>query len=846
MRNSSALPFFSPMVSALIRAGFRFALLAASAPVLATAASSRLPSPDADTSPFKMIFSPSLSNTPPVKSHDAAQPVPVPAPAPIEPTLTGMQVLPLAVSVNDEQVGSWLLFERDGTLYAPSDAFTEWRVNRRPTAEPVVYQGQQWFALSSVPGFEAKRDFSNQSVELKFLPQAFAATRLAQTASERPPLSTSALSGFVNYDVSYTHMGLQDSISSSDLGALLEFGISSGWGVLTSTYAARNLTSQDPLAPRNVRRLETTFTRDLPDNNLSLRLGDSATRSSSLGRSVYFGGFQLSRNFSLSPRFISQPLPVVTGLSGAPSTVELYINDALRQTSRVPTGPFSIDNFPLLTGNGQARVVVRDALGRETVLVQDFFTRVELLEQGLSDWSVEAGAVRKDLGASNADYGQRFLSGLWRYGVNKELTMETRAELGRITQGAALGVVRALPFSILGQAGLAISKDANTGRGGQYLLGLEHTSLRHGFSLRNEGASQAYRQIGQEVNSLAYKRQLSGSYTYASEQFGSVGLGYARVTSYDQGSLTTYSANYSMRIGERSSLSFNAVHVNGLSGATASSTSVGVSLIVPLEQQISVSSSASHRGGQTDGYVSANRALTGDTGLSWRTLAGQRSKQNYAEGGLYYQGNRGLITADLSASGSQQTVRLGAQGGLIAIDGQLFATRRAQESFALVEVPGYADVGVGFQGRILARTNADGKALVPGLLPYQANSIRLDPTELPISAELDSIEQIAVPGSRNGVIVKFPVRSGRGALIKIVLDDGQPAPAGAELELLGDKQGFFVARRGEAFVTGLQPLNQLRLKWEGASCVFTVALDPAINQDDIARVGPLKCSGVNR
>ena len=73
-------------------------------------------------------------------------------------------------------------------------------------------------------------------------------------------------------------------------------------------------------------------------------------------------------------------------------------------------------------------------------------------------------------------------------------------------------------------------------------------------------------------------------------------------------------------------------------------------------------------------------------------------------------------------------------------------------------MPGYANVGVGFQGNVLARTNEDGKALLPRLLAYQANSIRLDPSELPISAELDSIEQVVVPGNRSGVIVKFPVR----------------------------------------------------------------------------------------
>ena len=761
--------------------------------------------------------------------------------APVESGANRTQLLPLEVSINGEEVGNWVLFERDGTLFAPVDAFTEWRINRRPGAEPVVYQGRQWYALSSVPGFETKRNFSNQSVELTFSPQAFASTRLTPPTSERLALSTPALSGFANYDISYTN-----SAATNDMGALLELGISSGWGVLTSTYKGSSLLSQDPLTPKSILRLETTFTRDLPDNNLTLRLGDSATRSSNLGRSFFFGGFQLNRNFGLTPGFISQPLPVLTGISGGPSTVELYINDVLRQTSRVPSGPFSINNFPQLTGSGQARVVVRDSLGRESVLAQNFFSRAELLEQGLSDWSVAGGAVRKDLGAKNADYGQGFLSGIWRYGVNKQLTTETHAELGSVTQSAGFGVATALPFTTLGQAGLAASNDANTGRGSKYLVGLEHTDLRQSYSLRSEGASRGYRQIGQELNSLAVKHQLSASYNYASEKFGSVGLGYARINSYDLGELTTYSASYSMRIGERSSLSFNAIHVNGLSGGTASSTSFGVSLVVPFENQVAVSSGTSHRAGQTDGFVSASKGLAGDTGFGWRTQAGQRSHQDYSEGALYYQGNRNLITAEVSATSSQQTVRLGAQGGLVAIDGQLFATRRALGSFALVEVPGYADVGVGFQGRVLARTNADGKALVPGLLPYQVNAIRLDPTELPISAELDSIEQTAVPGNRNGVIVRFPVRTGRGALIKIVFDDDQPAPAGAELELVGDKQEFFVARRGEAFVTGLQLRNQLRLKWLDRSCVLTVVLEPAINQDDIARVGPLQCSGVIR
>jgi outer membrane usher protein len=81
--------------------------------------------------------------------------------------------------------------------------------------------------------------------------------------------------------------------------------------------------------------------------------------------------------------------------------------------------------------------------------------------------------------------------------------------------------------------------------------------------------------------------------------------------------------------------------------------------------------------------------------------------------------------------------------------------------------------------------------------------------------------------------------------VRIVLDDGQPAPAGAELELVGDTKEFFVARRGEAFVTGLKDKSRLRIKWQGRSCEFDVELPPG-KADDIARVGPYVCSGVTR
>jgi outer membrane usher protein len=750
---------------------------------------------------------------------------------------------PMAVEVfiNNARAGDWLVLDANGVLHATQEAFDAWRVIRSPEAAAIPYRGELWYPINAVPGYEAQFDAPTQSLRLKFSPNAFAATRLVRPEEERPPITPPLTSVFANYDLSYTHSATRGIAASKDLGALTEIGLSSGLGVLTNSSVGRNLANDETLGPRTFVRLETTFTRDFPQDNTTLRLGDSITRQGTWGRQVYFGGVQFGRNFALSPGFVTQPIPVLSGQSSAPSTVELFINDALRQTSTVPSGPFTIENYPLLTGTGQARLVVRDLLGRETITVQNFFTSSYLLREGLSDWTAQAGAVRRNLGTESADYGEGFGSGIYRYGVNNNLTVETQAEASGSVRGIGLGVSAGLFDQVLGQAAFAASETDSGDDGYLWMVGAEHLSLRHGFTAHVEGSSREYRRIGQGDSFPTYSRQVLTSYTYFSENFGHFGVAYGRVNIFDTGAVSTYSANYSVRIAERSSLTLTAARVHGVSNSTA----LGVNLLIPLDARTTLTGVATRRENGSEGYVSASKTLGAEAGTGWRALAGRRLGEAFGEGGLYYQGRRGLVTADIAASDDQQTLRLGAQGGLVAIGGGVYASRKLQDSFALVEVPGYPDVGVGFQSTVLTRTDADGKALVPQLAPYRRNAVRLDPTELPISAELDTIEMVVIPPARSGVRIAFPVRSGRGALVTIHLEDGEPAPAGAEVELVGDAKEFFVARRGEAFVTGLQAKNTLRLKWGGRACTLEVELPPG-DKDEIARLGPYVCRGVQR
>jgi outer membrane usher protein len=753
------------------------------------------------------------------------------------------RILPLEAVVNGVKSGTWLFVERDGKFYASRSAFDEWRLPVRSDAQALIVKGESYWPLHVVPGFTVARDLANQSLNINFAPENFPGTLLTNQRVKRPSVSPVLPSVFLNYDLNYSAASQSNASTTKDIGLLSELGVSIGLGVFTSSVVGRNL-SNSPNAgtPRQWRRLETTFTKDFPGQNHTLRLGDSTTRAGVLGRNIYFGGIQYGSNYALTPGFWAQPLPVLSGLSAAPSTVDLYVNDVLRQTSNVPTGPFVVDNFPALTGNGQVRMVVRDILGRETVVTQPFFTHDRLLATGLNDWSVEAGRQRRELGQASNHYGSSFASGLWRRGLTDGATLESRGEATAEIRGAGLGLAIALPYQVLGRAAGAISHEQSSGQGHQWLWGLDRQSDRVNMQLEMQGASAKFRQMGLEAQTLPIQRQLaaSGSYRF-SQNASSVGMSYVEIHRHDAARIATLSANYSMPAGERGTLNFIASRTR----ADTQAKSLSVNLVVPFEHNRMVTAAVQSNNGRTDAYASASQSLNQEEGVGWRVLAGQQAEQSRAEGGVSYLGRYGQVNGEVSASGGQTALRMGARGAFVAVDGNVFVTRYLDQSFAVAEVAGYGDIGIGLGGKSLSHTNASGVALVPQLSAYQLNSIRLDGTELPMSAEIDSIERSVVPSWRSAVKVKFPVRSGRGALLKIVFDDNEPAPAGAIVGIEGDTQEFYVARRGEAFVTGLLTVNKLMLKWKNQQCPLELTLPVAI-KDDIPRSGPLVCKGVAR
>lgn len=769
----------------------------------------------------------------------------VPPPAPPDnaraaPAVARLQ--PLEVLINQMPMGTWTLLEVSGAFYADAEALRAWRVLMPGGVPPVVHRERVWHPLFALPGYRAQFDAANQAVALSLDPAAFVGTQLGEAPAPRPQAAAPLPALALNYDLSYTHLHDRGARGLQDAGAVGELLASGSWGVLTTSLIGRHVDGPQATGTTTWRRLASTWSFDWPERAWTLRAGDVVTRPSIWGRSVQLGGLQLGSNFGLKPGWSSLSVPTLSGSATAPSTVELYINDALRQTQQVGAGPFTIENLQGTTGAAEARIVVRDLLGRETVIVRPFFTSTQLLREGLTEGSVETGRLRYNLATSSGDYREGFAQGWLRHGWNARWTVESTAQVSRELRHLSLGATGALADTLLVQAALAGSDHSDTGRGTSALLGLERSTPAWSLGWRTVGASAGFRELGMGATERALRAEHSLSVRRSWRNQWSLGFTAARRQTRDADTVTSGTASVGWTSPSGITWLAQFTRVEGPQVGR----SAFVSMIWPLDGRRVLSAQAGRSGGQVDAYASASSPIQAGAGLGWRALAGQRAGGEVAEAGAYWQADRWFGSLDVRSGAGSQAARAGLQGALVAVDGSLFAAARLQDGFALVEVPGQAGVLVATGSGTGVRTDANGRALLPRLAAFQENPIRIDPNALPEGAEVEAFERTAVPAWRSGVKVVFPVRQGRAALVRVVLDDGLPAPALAELSLEGDAQRFIVAHRGEAYVTGLREgTSRLRLDWQQQSCTMALDLPPA-TAGEVLRVGPLRCKGVQR
>lgn len=758
------------------------------------------------------------------------------------------------------RVGEFI--DRDGALYAlPSELSV-----LGFALPPGIAAGSEPIPVTSLPNVHARMNEATQTLVVEASEAALLPAELGGGTSAVPlaPLSRPGYGALLNYDLLGTFTGQQATGTGQQTtgtgqpatgGGLFDLRAFSPYGVLGNT----GLVNITPYAGQNTTvRLDTTYVYTDPDAMRRWRAGDVVTGALSWTRAVRLGGGQMSSDFGLRPDLITYPLPVISASAAVPSTVDVMVNGIRQFSEPVQPGPFAVRTLPVVTGAGEMAVTVLDALGRQTLVTLPFYASAALLKPGLASYSLELGTVRRNYGLSTDRYSGAALNWSLRYGLTDWLTLENHAEatetLGLLGGGAVMRIGSLGVFNAA-VSGSNTRGDASAGAGGnsggQVAAGFRRMSSSLSLSLSGSFSTNGYRDIASLYGAPVPKSTLNASLGYQLGKWGNVGVGYVNQvpgtgpptafnlqSPYDLISnrpLTLVTASYSIPVAAVASFyatGFKDPHNNHSYGVL-----FGLSFALGPSTTASTGGSLDSGRAASSLDVAKSALVQNDYGYQLRDQEGVAAQRS-AEGEYLSPWGRVTVGVDQS-SGQKLAERAGVSGALAWTDGHPFATDKIGDSFAVVNTGGVAGVPVLYEIRLVGETDSSGHLLVPSLLSYQNNRLAVDTARLPPDIDVGQTSVLVRPPDRSGTVVDFHIRKVHSALLKLVDSDGKPLPLGSIARVAGAEDQP-VGYEGEAYVTGLQPANQMRVELpNGANC--TVQFDYTAVTGDIPVIGPLRC-----
>ena len=739
--------------------------------------------------------------------------------------LSSLQSLQLELVVNGVHTGMIVPVTLSSGRFALSAA---------DLAQAGIAPGEGWgssVVVSDIEGTSVDYDVANQRLQLAVPPGMLQRRYLNPAARQREPARAS-FGALFNYD-----LYVSDRDGNAPGAALWnEFRLFGPAGAASSTGVLRRGERGGKL---RFTRFDSRWIRSDENRMITYEAGDVITRGLPWSGAVRLGGVQVSRDFSVRPDVVTFPLPEFAGAAKLPSTVELFIDGYRAARGDIASGPFLVNAPPGLSGAGEATIAVTDAVGRRVTATLPFYVSSALLRRGLFDFSVAAGALRRNYGRRSFDYGAAAGTASLRYGASSWLTLEGHAEA---TRGLALAGAGAIVR--LGNAGVVNASYVRSARrgdsGGELAFGYQYQARRFSVAMNHVRSDPDFFDLGRFDENRRQSRQTRNSI----------------VGSLSAGRPGTFSAGYFAskdRAGERArlaSVSWSVPVARGVllyaSGARELERrdwSASLNLIVPLGGRRGSASAGYARGfdGSSVWRAEHARAIPSDGGFGWSAGVARYSDAGaFGQGELSWRNQAVELRAGAFGGDGHRTAWASARGSLVLMDRAVFAANRVPDAFVLVSTNGEPDIPIRYENQLVGRTGKGGHLLVPWVTAFYAAKYEIDPLDLPAEIATPVVERRIAVARGSGYLLSFPVRRPVSARITLVDAAQAPLPVGS-VARVNDGAPLYVGWDGLLFAEDLAKDNVVAVTGpDGSAC--TVRFSMATTRPSvIAEIVPLTC-----
>lgn len=617
----------------------------------------------------------------------------------------------------------------------------------------------------------------------------------------------------------------------------------------------------------------TYLQHDIPSLKAQLEVGDTFTPGNFFD-SVRLRGARLYSDDRMLPQSLRGYAPIVRGVAETNAHIVIRQRGYIIYDANVAPGPFAVDDLYPTGYGGDLDVEVIEANGRIQRFSVPYSSVAQLLRPGQNLWSVAVGKVEQ----TNLIDAPYLAQVTYQRGVSNLVTGYTG---GTVANGYAAALAGAAFNTSIGAFSADVTVASNHTPTLQKTNG---TSLRLGYNknITETGtnfAVAAYRYstsgyvgLNDAIALRNYVARGDGA-SYLSRQRSRVdltvnqSLGDRYGQLFLQGSLVNYWGNSGRQVNFSAGYSNNWRSLSyGISAQRVleSSTTYGIPGIGPIDQipgaaniyntgqtpglrdtrlmlNISVPLGRSDRAPTLSTMLSHSRSsgnsnqatVNGSLGADRRFSYGASIGQTDGSGtngsvNAQYTSPLAQLAAGYSQGSNYKQLNASMSGGVVVHSGGVTLSPQPGDTIGLVHAPDATGTRVSnTQG---AKVDRRGYAVVPNLMPYQLNTVTLDPKGADAGLELKSTSANVAPRLGSVVRLNYETSVGRAVMVETSLPDGQPIPFGAEVrDTAGNSVG--VAGQGSRlFVRDLPASGALTVKWgEGAaeSCQIDVQLPAA-------------------